>query len=87
MEYHESYAILLFGIANSINTTSWDIHAIPAAHLATFRDYVVGRRAVAIDRLNEPDDPADQAWWHERVNEWDDILRTLSRRGTDGQAL
>lgn len=80
MEYYELEAIRNFGIDVNIKTTSWDIHAIPAEHLTVFRSFVIGRRAVAIDRLNEPDDPADQAWWNERVIEWDDILRTLKEQ-------
>ena len=81
MEYHEQLALTAFGLDHNIDTTGWDIKAIPTEHLAAFRAYVAERRSAAIDRLNEPDDPADQAWWHERCNEWYDILITLRGQG------
>lgn len=83
MEYHEKMALLAYGIDRNLDTTTWTIKTIPAEHLAGFRAYVTSRYTCAIERMHKPDDPADQAWWHERCNEWYDILHTLKEQGNE----
>ena len=77
MDTHEALAVTYYGLDHNIDTSQWNIHAIPAEHLDDFRAYVIERRSLAIERRNEPDDPADLAWWNERIMEWNDILYTL----------
>lgn len=79
MHPHEESAVLYYGLNNNIDTIDWDMYALPAEHIASFKAYVRRCYNNAIERRNEPDDPGDQAYWQERVNEWRDILDTLTR--------
>ncbi len=76
---HERFALTTYGLNNQLDTLEWTLETIPAEHVEAFKSWVSNRYRYALERLHEPDDPSDQAWWNERVNEWYDILRTLSR--------